>query len=33
MITDPDEALDLVNELLPVYTQPVTKSIMNIQTG
>jgi LCP family protein required for cell wall assembly len=33
MITDADGALDLVNELLPVYTEPVIKSIMNIQQG
>jgi anionic cell wall polymer biosynthesis LytR-Cps2A-Psr (LCP) family protein len=33
MITDADGALELVNELLPVYTEPVTKNIMNIQTG
>jgi LCP family protein required for cell wall assembly len=31
MVTDPDEALELVNELLPVYTEPITKSIMNIR--
>lgn len=27
---DDDEALALVNELLPVYTEPITKDIMNI---
>jgi anionic cell wall polymer biosynthesis LytR-Cps2A-Psr (LCP) family protein len=31
LITDADEALTLVNELFPVYTEPVTKDIMNIQ--
>lgn len=28
---DDDEALELVNELLPVYTEPITKDIMNIR--
>lgn len=28
--TDDDEALALVNELLPVYTEPITADIMNI---
>jgi LCP family protein required for cell wall assembly len=31
IVTDPDAALELVNELLPVYTEPITKSIMNIR--